>query len=207
MDRKTHQSESKNSLAGTKPHWGTLWRAVMVASVAILVISGRVASAETDQIQIPLELANKLRPAITHEGALDTPFFNATQEEITISALKGRGVVLNFWATWCAPCVREMPALDRLAAQLKEKGVDVIAVSEDRKALKKVPPFFAANQIQNLAVYYDDKGNLSRKLGVEGLPTTILISADGQVSSRVLGVLEWDSPDTVAYLAQSLGPK
>lgn len=207
MDRKTHQSKSKNSLTGTRPLLGALGRAAMVASVAILVISGRVASAETDKIQIPLELANKLRPAITHEGALDTPFFDATQAEITIPTLKGRGVVLNFWATWCAPCVREMPALDRLAAKLKDKGVDVIAVSEDRKALKKVPPFFAANQIQNLAVFYDEKGNLSRKLGVEGLPTTVLITADGRVSGRVLGVLEWDSPDTVNYLAQSLGPK
>ncbi|WP_331895675.1 TlpA disulfide reductase family protein [Magnetovibrio sp.] len=175
-----------------------------VGFAAILVISGHVASAQADPVEIPLELANKLRPAVTGEGALDTPFFNAAEEEITIASLKGRGVVLNFWATWCAPCVREMPALDRLAAALKDQGVDVIAVSEDRKALKKVPPFFEANAIANLDVYYDLKGQLSRKVGVEGLPTTVLIDAEGQLVGRVLGVLEWDAPQTVNYLAQTL---
>lgn len=179
----------------------------LVCMCAIVVISGDVASAETDTVNIPLELANKLRPAVMGEGALDTPFFNDKKEEITVASLKGKGVVLNFWATWCAPCVREMPALDRLAQKLHGTGVDVITISTDRKAMEKVPPFFEANAIKNLGVYYDVKSNLSRKLGVEGLPTTILLAADGQITGRVLGVLEWDSPETIDYLVQTLAPK
>jgi len=204
MDRKNRQSKIKNTGIKHTVRFGAALRTATIGIVAILVISARVASAQADQIEIPLELANKLRPAITAEGALDTPFFNAAEEEITLASLKGRGVILNFWATWCAPCVREMPALDRLSAQLANSGVEVIAVSEDRKALKKVQPFFDANDIKNLGVFYDVKGHLSRKLGVEGLPTTILLGADGQIKGRVLGVLEWDSPEIVNYLQQAL---
>lgn len=148
MDRKTCQSIK------------TFARHAFAAALcAIVVISGRVASAETDVIDIPLELANKLRPAITDEGAFDTPFFDGEKVEITLKALKGRGVILNFWATWCAPCVREMPNLDILAKKLEGTGVEVITVSADRKALKKVPPFFAANDIKNLGVYLTSKAN------------------------------------------------
>lgn len=199
MDRKNCHAKVKNALK-------TLGLAAL-GMCAIVVISGRVASAESDVIDIPLELANKLRPAVTGEGALDTPFFNAKKEEITIASLKGKGVVMNFWATWCAPCVREMPALDKLAGQLKGSGVEVMTVSTDRKPLKKVPPFFEANGLTNLDLYYDVKSNLSRKLGVQGLPTTVLIAADGTVTGRVLGVLEWDSPDTIKYLVSTLAPK
>ena len=203
MDRKNRQLEKLYAPA----LWTWMRRAAILSVCAIVVISGRVASAETDVVDIPLELANKLRPAVTGEGALNTPFFNAEEEEITISALKGKGVVMNFWATWCAPCVREMPALDALAEKLKGTGVEVITVSTDRKPLNKVPPFFAANDLKNLDLYYDVKNQLSRKVGVEGLPTTLLIGANGEIQSRVLGVIEWDSPETVKYLINALGPQ
>ena len=174
---------------------------------AIVMISGRVASVEAAEAEIPLDLANKLRPAVTAEGALDTPFFNAKKEKITISGLKGRGVIMNFWATWCAPCVREMPALNNLAQMLKGSGVEVMAISEDRKPFKKVPPFLEANDLNSLDLYYDVKGKLSKKLGVEGLPTTVLLGADGELKGRVIGVLEWDDPETVKYLVWALGPQ
>lgn len=183
------------------------FRAACLGVCAIVVISGPVASAQAEEVAVPLELANKLRPAVTGEGALDTPFYNALEEEITLNSLKGRGVVMNFWATWCAPCVREMPALDRLSEKLEGTGVEVIAVSQDRKALKKVPPFFAANDLKNLELYFDKKSQLGRKIGVEGLPTTILIDANGQIAGRVLGILEWDEPETVDYLVKTLSPR
>ena len=134
---------------------------------AIVLESPRVASPvisrerlANPEIPAPPSLAPVLlAPEVAH-GAFDTPFFNGKKEPVTLKSFKGQGVVLNFWATWCAPCVREMPALDRLAAKLKGTGVDVIAVSEDRKELKKVPPFFAANAITNLDVYYDVKDKL-----------------------------------------------
>lgn len=145
-------------------------------------------------------------PPKAGEGAFDTPFFNAKEEPLTVSAFKGRGVVLNFWATWCAPCVREMPALDRLAGKLKGLGIEVVAVSEDRKAGAVVPPFLKAHGIANLSPYYDDKGELSRKFGVDGLPTTVLIAANGREIGRVQGVLAWDTNDIASYFIRTLGP-
>ncbi|HEY9162983.1 MAG TPA: TlpA disulfide reductase family protein [Magnetovibrio sp.] len=155
----------------------------------------------------PSALAQKLLEPKSGEGAFDTPFFNAKEEPLTLNSLKGQGVVLNFWATWCAPCVREMPALDSLAAKLEGTGVRVVAVSEDRNALEKVPPFLNEKGITQLDLFFDRKGALSRKLGVEGLPTTILIDAQGREFGRVKGVLEWGDDAIVAYLTQVLAPR
>ena len=190
---------------------------VTVAAIlvsAIVVKSPRVASPErpasleypAPPLLAPVLLAPKVGHAVGRE-AFDTPFFNAKEEPLTLDSFKGQGVVVNFWATWCTPCVREMPALDNLAAKLKEHGVRVVAISEDRKAMELVPPFYADKGIQNLDIYYDVKSHLSRTLGVQGLPTTVLITADGREIGRVKGALEWDADAIVDFLAQSLSPQ
>jgi len=175
---------------------------------AIVVISPHLASAETPgDLSMPAEMAAKIMAPNAAEGALDTPFFNAAKAPLTLSSLKGRGLVVNFWATWCAPCIREMPSIDRLAKALKGSGVEVIAISEDRNAPKVVPPFLKAKGLDNLSLYYDVKGALSRKLDINGLPSTILINADGVYLGRVTGTLEWDAEDVKAFLLQDLAPK
>lgn len=194
------------------------WPAVIAVAVtltalivsAIVVNFPRLASTEGRaglDTPAPHPLAQALLAPKTNEAAFDAPFFNANNESLTLSALNGQGVVLNFWATWCQPCVREMPALDNLALKLKDRGVRVVALSEDRKAMDLVPAFYADKGIANLDIYYDLKSGLSRKMGVEGLPTTVLISADGREIGRVKGALEWDADAIVDYLAHALGPK
>lgn len=175
---------------------------------AIVVKTPDVASVQTTlAVAMPPVLASKTLPPKVGEGAFDTPFFTATEEPLTLANFKGHGLVLNFWATWCAPCVREMPSLDRLAKALRGSGIEVIAISEDRKALKKVPPFFADTGIKNLDLYFDVRGALSRKIGAEGLPTTVLITPDGVILGRVMGALEWDSHEVESYLRKALTPK
>lgn len=175
---------------------------------AIVVKTPKVASVQTAKtLGMPHALAAKTRPPKVGEGAFDTPFFSATEEPLTLAEFKGRGLVVNFWATWCLPCVREMPALDRLAKALKGSGIEVVAISADRKALEKVPPFYAELGLENLDLYYDVNGALSRKFGAEGLPTTILITAEGVDLGHVMGALEWDAPEIEAYLRQALAPK
>ncbi|MCW8914408.1 MAG: TlpA family protein disulfide reductase [Magnetovibrio sp.] len=203
MDRM--KSQSNKAVYPTKAL--ALLRFCVIGLCAIVMISGRVASVEAQELEIPQELAHKMRPAVTKDGAFDTPFFNAAQEEITLKSLKGRGVVMNFWATWCAPCVREMPELNRLAKILEGTGVEVMAISADRKPLKKIKPFYEANNLNNLDIYYDERSQLSRKIGVEGLPTTVLLGANGEIAGRVMGVLEWDDPEIVKYITQLLAPQ
>ncbi len=118
---------------------------------------------------------------------------------------RGRGVVLNFWATWCAPCVREMPALDRLQVMLKGTGVEVVTLSEDRNGAALISRFFEVNELKNLPKLIDPKGVALKAYGVRTLPMTLLINADGAEIGRVIGVSEWDSPETAAFLRGCLG--
>lgn len=155
----------------------------------------------------PAALAAKLLPPSSADGAFDTPFFDGKKAPLTLADLKGQGLVVNFWATWCIPCVREMPALDALAAKLEGRGVQVVTISQDRAPLVKVPAFYEKNHINLLPLYYDEQGSLGRKLDVQALPTTILIDAEGREVGRVLGVLQWNADDVVEYMVNRLAPK
>ncbi|MBF0248435.1 MAG: TlpA family protein disulfide reductase, partial [Alphaproteobacteria bacterium] len=115
---------------------------VAVAACAIVVISAPKARADGATANAPHALLEKLTSAEVDAAAFDTPFFTAEKAEITLNGRRGRGAVVNFWATWCVPCVREMPSFDRLTVLLKDSGVDMIAVSTDRKP-EKVPSFLA----------------------------------------------------------------
>jgi len=135
----------------------------------------------------------------------DTAFEGAKGRLVRLQDFLGSGVVLNFWATWCAPCVREMPALDRLHAQVKGDGIRVLAVSEDRKGEPLIRAFYDKNRIQNLDILVDPKGKLLREFGIFALPTTVLVGRDGREVGRVVGIHEWDGPETAVYLRACLG--
>ena len=132
-------------------------------------------------------------------------FFDNNQKEIRLSNYLGRGLVLNFWATWCAPCIKEMPDLDRLHAKLKSSNIDVLAVSEDREGLHIVRKFYAAHNLKELEILIDPKGKLLRAAGGRGLPTTILIDQQGYEVGRLLGVADWDPPESINFLKRCLG--
>ena len=119
---------------------------------------------------------------------------------VTLQDFAGQVVLLNFWATWCAPCVREMPSLDRLQAALGPEGLAVVAVSEDRAGLKAVEPFFLETGLEHLEIYLDPKGKFWREFGVRGLPTTYLIDRQGRLIGAMEGPAEWDEEDAVALI-------
>ncbi len=134
------------------------------------------------------------------------PFIDANGGPRSLEEHLGRGVVFNFWATWCAPCVREMPQLDRLKALLEPDGIDVVTISEDRKGVPLVKKFYRVNEIKNLAVDIDEGGKVLRDSKVRGLPMTLLINPKGLEIGRVQGISEWDSKDIVAFLRRCLKP-
>jgi thiol-disulfide isomerase/thioredoxin len=121
------------------------------------------------------------------------PMRRADGKDIDLSAYKGRVVLLNFWATWCAPCIREMPSLDLLQDRLGGKSFAVVAVSIDRKGFAKIAPFLARIRVTKLHVYLDKTSTLYRKFGVQALPTTFLIDHQGLVRGYLEGPAEWDS--------------
>ncbi|GAA0762668.1 thiol-disulfide isomerase/thioredoxin [Erythromicrobium ramosum] len=116
-------------------------------------------------------------------------------------------VLLNLWATWCAPCVKEMPQLDALAAEL-DGEVRVITVSQDLRGAEVVTPFFARTGLTRLEPWLDPETALSAQFTPEGaLPLTILFDASGKEVLRVAGGYEWDSPEAAALIRESLAAK
>ncbi len=127
-------------------------------------------------------------------------FTDLAGNPVRLADFRGRVVLLNFWATWCAPCVREMPSLDRLQAALGERGLSVAAVSIDRGGVKVIRPFAKRLGLAHLGLYHDPKGVLFRALGVTGLPATFLIDRQGGIQGAYAGPAEWDGPEARALM-------
>lgn len=134
------------------------------------------------------------------EAAPETAYVNAAGAESRLAELAGKVIVLNFWATWCAPCIRELPSLDRLAAALPEEKFAVLALSTDRGGAKKAAPFLRKLEVKHIAADLDPKSALARKLGLRGLPTTFVIDAKGRVIAKLEGIIEWDSQEMIDWL-------
>lgn len=125
----------------------------------------------------------------------DTPFLTADGSEIGLDGFRGKVVLLNFWATWCAPCVREMPELDRLQEALGGDDFAVIAVSSDRGGLDDVRPFYERLGLEHLDIYLDPRAGFTRSFGVAVMPTTALIDRQGRVVALYEGAADWASPE------------
>jgi thiol-disulfide isomerase/thioredoxin len=122
----------------------------------------------------------------------------------------GKIVLVNFWATWCGPCIREMPSLLRLQKAHGGDDFTVIALSQDLRGWPVVTPFLAKNNLTGLPVYVDQKTAISRALKIKGLPTSILLDRQGREIGRLAGHAEWDSAEALAlidyYRAAPSGP-
>ena len=132
-------------------------------------------------------------------------FFDAEGNEVRLADFHGEVVVLNLWATWCAPCRREMPSLDRLQAKFGGAGLEVIALSLDRGDIAKVREFYDELEISHLAIYHDPQARAGRELGAPGLPTTVVIDRSGQEVGRLLGPAEWDSDEALTVIKALIG--
>jgi len=130
-------------------------------------------------------------------------FTTRTGEPVRLADFRGHVVLVNLWATWCGPCVEEMPSLDRMQAQLGH-DLTVLAISEDRNGESVVAPFLARIESHHLAVYLDPSNAALRAFGVHGLPTSFLISRDGTVLAKIEGSAEWDDPAMIATLRSYL---
>ena len=113
--------------------------------------------------------------------------------------------VLNFWATWCAPCVAELPALSRAAAALADDGIVVMLVSIDRGGAAKAVPFLERLGVTGVRLGFDPKAKLSREVGIRGLPTTLLLPPSQDTAWRFVGPFEWDSDEMLTLIRDLAG--
>lgn len=140
-------------------------------------------------------------PADEPKPVPEIGFVDAEGEALTLGDFRGQVVVLNLWATWCAPCRREMPSLDRLQAEHGGEDLHVLALSQDRgDSLDAIREFYDEVGVQSLGIYRDPESKASRELRAPGLPTTIVVDRQGREVGRVLGDAEWDSAEAVELL-------
>ena len=129
------------------------------------------------------------------EAVGDIAFVDGTGAAKTLADFKGRVVLLNVWATWCLPCRKEMPALDRLQKELGSDKFEVVALSVDRGGIEASRKFLDSIGIASLKLYVDPTGKMSSPLKIIGMPTTLLLNAEGREVGRLTGEAVWDSDD------------
>ena len=145
---------------------------------------------------------------VVHAEAQDVPEFSFGADgdgEKSISQWKGKVVLLNLWATWCAPCRKEMPDLDKLKADLGGADFDVVAISIGRGGFDKPREFLKEIKVGHLKLYNESSGRLGPKLKAFGMPTTLLIDRNGKEIGRLIGPAEWASEDAVTLLKAAIG--
>jgi thiol-disulfide isomerase/thioredoxin len=188
---------------------------LVLCGAAVLVLILRPARIEpTHQDGMPqAPAASTASPNLGQFTALPSPlpapalqFTTRDGAEKQLSDFKGKLVLVNLWATWCGPCVEEMPSLQRLQTQLGDK-LTILAISEDRRGDAAVAPFLGQHGIKHLAIYLDPKSAASTAFGAQGLPTSYLISADGRILGKEEGGAAWDEPAMLAKLQPYLEGK
>lgn len=139
----------------------------------------------------------------------DLQFVDGGGQAHSLKDFRGKQVLLNIWATWCAPCREEMPALDRLQSMFPVTEFEVIALSIDQQGAEPVRRFFAENRIKVLRLYSDPTAQAAFNLGALGVPTTLLIDRAGREIGRHTGPAKWDAPELVADFRRRLneGPE
>ena len=135
----------------------------------------------------------------------DLEFLDADDRPMRLSDLKGKVRLINLWATWCAPCVSEMPSLDRLQSMLPRSRFVILPISLDGPSKPKVAPFYRDQNLDHLGIYYDKGKKAMSTLGVTLLPTSILVDPAGRELGRIEGDADWDTPEGVALMKAALG--
>ncbi len=187
---------------------------LIVISCALLALA---ACHKTEQAQQPInqaataeEIASSETGEVrgvdrSHKGkpAPDVSFRDPDGEETSLAEFSGKPVLVNLWATWCAPCVKELPTLDRLKGSQGKDGLQVVAISQDNAPHASVVAFLDVHKIEHLDAYQDEDMGISGKAGAEVLPTTILFDAQGREVWRYVGDLDWTGAEAAKLLAEA----
>ena len=148
-------------------------------------------------------LDGDMKKLMLWDAPVDVPeavLLDATDGEHALADYKGKWVVLNFWATWCAPCRREMPSLERLQAAMPE--IAVVPVATGRNAVEGIQRFFDEAGVTTLPILRDPTSDLAHAMGIMGLPVTVILNPEGQEVARLIGDAEWDSDSAKAVLKE-----
>src|SRR5438045_2182061 len=170
-------------------------RLILILAIAALAIIGPVAAATAPQ-NFVLHDTPKALPEISFADDAGRPH--------TLADFKGRVVLVNLWATWCAPCRKEMPSLSALERQMGSKDFEVIAISLDRKGAAAAQSYLKETGATDLALFLDPSAATLDQLQAIGLPASVLIDRRGNEIGRMLGPAEWSSPEAITLVKTAL---
>ena len=161
-------------------------------------------------VRAELPLNGEMAKWQMHEGGLAAPqsaFRNLAGDEVSLSDFQGKILLVNLWATWCPPCIVELPHLDALQAGLGGEDFQVIAVSVDRGGARQVLPFMAENNLDHLEPWMDKTGEMMKAMQVRSLPVTWLVGSDGRIMGTFNGMADWNSVDARALIRAAMAGK
>ena len=130
----------------------------------------------------------------------DVIFKDVNQKDVSLADFKGKLVILNFWATWCAPCREEMPSLDHLQSNSNLNNLKIFPINIGEEDASKSESFFKELDINNLEVYFDAPITLAKKFSLRGVPTTILFNKEGKEFARIMGAIDFNDGEFVDWL-------
>ena len=174
----------------------TRWIAASIAT--LLLVAGTVFAADPLP-PFSLDKPKALKPAP------DFTLPGNDGKKTRLQSLRGKVVVINFWATWCGPCVAELPSLKQMSDQLRGPRFTLLTVDVQEEP-GRVQAFLQRYGM-SLSVLYDEEGDVQQLYGVRGLPTTIVVDAAGNLVGRALGARQWNSPDALTYFRGLIGNK
>lgn len=140
--------------------------------------------------------AEPAKAAIEKAQAPEISVVSLDNQQLTLASLKGKVVLLNFWATWCPPCRAEIPSMMKLNAAMAGKPFQMVCVSVDEGGKPAIQEFFK-NSGQSLPAYTDASGQAAKTYGITGVPESFLIDKNGIIVKKVIGGLEWNSPEVI----------
>jgi thiol-disulfide isomerase/thioredoxin len=174
------------------------------ASLLLLISVAGGSAAEDNPSEPERTRLGEFIPASPLLPAPAISFVDLAGNTVSLSEFTGKIVLVNLWATWCEPCLREMPSLERVQSHFGDK-IAVVAISEDHGGRKTVEPFIDKLGLKSVKIYLDPKSAMERAFKVQGLPTSFLIDRGGRVLGRVEGAAEWDAPKLLEVLKSFLG--
>ena len=131
-------------------------------------------------------------------------FFNSKKKKIVLNDYKSKLVIINFWATWCAPCKEEMPHLDKLKSKSKFQDIEILPINIADEELIKSKEFFDEINIKNLEIFYGPSIELAKVFKLRGIPTTILIDKEGYEFARIIGYIDFENKSLLEWLSEQL---
>jgi len=177
-----------------------MWRRTLLAAAGTLTVSLPVRNLRAETLR---DLSSALVSTDPPVPAPDIAFVAANGNEYHLREFLGHGMVINFWATWCVPCVAEMPSLAALGSKLAPDDIAVLPLSSDRGGKSVVEAFYREHGITGLPVLLDPKGAAARMCGARGIPTSLIVDKLGRERARLEGAADWSTP-AAARLLRSL---